>query len=191
MKKLLTLLLCAVMSVTVSSCGKKSENNAAVGTIARLSPDTLLSAQMVSTITGANLKMSEEGVVPDGNGYKVTYVADPIGSADTVSVMVEQFSNTLSADQVWEDYKQYYLPDGAMETVSGVGIEEGKGACNITYPYINIYYRGCYVRISAGSGDSEIQKQLLVNLAANAVTTIRNTIPDGAENNTAQGNVIK
>ncbi len=191
MKKLLTLLLCAVMSVTVSSCGKKSENNAAVGTIARLSPDTLLSAQMVSTITGANLKMSEEGVVPDGNGYKVTYVADPIGSADTVSVMVEQFSNTLSADQVWEDYKQYYLPDGAMENVSGVGIEEGKGACNITYPYINIYYRGCYVRISAGSGDSEIQKQLLVNLAANAVTTIRNTIPDGAENNTAQGHVIK
>lgn len=179
------------MSVTLSSCGKKKEDGAAAGSIARLSPDTLLSAQTVSAITGAELKMSEEGVVPEGNGYKVTYVADPIGSADTVSVMVEQFSNTLSADTVWEDYKQYYLPEGDMETVSGIGIEEGKGACNITYPYINVYYRGCYVRISAGSGDSEIQKQLLVNLAANAVTTIRNTIPEGAENAAASGKVIK
>ena len=186
MKKLFAVFMCAVMTISMSACSKKSETGKGAENIARISPETLLSAETVSGMTGASMVMSEDGVSVDGNGLSVTYVANPIGTADTVSVTVEQFSDTLGVSQVWSDYESNRITRSSdTEFVEGIGED-----CYIAYPFINVYVRGCYVRISAGSGNNDSQKNLLMSLAANAAVTIEQQIPAEAVD-TGADNAIK
>ena len=59
-----------------------------------------------------------------------------------------------------------------MEFIEGIGED-----CYIAYPYINVYDRGCYIRISAGSGNDEAQRELLENLASIAAGEVERVIP--------------
>lgn len=183
MKKLFAIIMSAAIVLSTASCGGKGGNkNNTV--IPRLMPETIMPVETVVQFTGGTMRASDDGLVADGNGTMVTYVTEPIGVADSVSVMIEQFSDTLTTAQVWADYENYRVQRSDSESISGIGTD-----CYIAYPYINVYHKGCYLRIGAGSGSDEYQKQLLINLASNAVAVLDQYIPTGAEN--AAENIIK
>ena len=87
--------------------------------------------------------------------------------------------------QVWSDYESDRIPRADMEFIDGIGED-----CYIAYPFINVYVRGCYLRISAGSGNGENQKNALISLATNAAVTIEQLISAEAVNATTES-VIK
>lgn len=62
-----------------------------------------------------------------------------------------------------------------MQKVDGIGVD-----CYIAYPYINIFDRGCYIRISAGSGSDDGQKNLLTTLGTTAAVALESAIPADA-----------
>lgn len=172
MKRLFAGIICVIMAVVIAGCGGDTQTNGNTGTVQQLSPDSLITAETASSLTGTTMRMTEDGVVNDNGTLTVTYVTDPIGQGDSVSVSIRQFSDTVSSSVIWSDYEQARIKRTDMEYVEGIG-----GACYIAYPYINVYDRGCHIRISAGSGNSENQKNLLINLAATAAIAVENTIP--------------
>ena len=139
----------------------------------------------VSDITGVTMKADKEGVTNDGSARTVVYVPNPIGSADTVTVSIEQFSESVTTNQVWADYENSRIRRKDMEFVEGIGED-----CYIAYPYINVYVRGCFIRISAGSGDNDEQADLLKSLAKSAALKVEGMItPEQVE--AANANVLK
>lgn len=181
MKKILAILMCMAMAFAVTACGGNDKDE-----VARISPDELLTADTVSDITGVTMKVNEDGVTNDGSARTVTYVPNPVGSADPVTVSIEQFSESLTTDQVWADYENSRIRRDDMEFL-GDAIGED---CYIAYPYINVYVRGCYIRISAGSGDSDEQEELLKSLATSAALKVEGLIsPEAVE--AAKANVLK
>jgi hypothetical protein len=181
MKKILALILSVSAAVSLASCGGKT----AVEMPTQLTPDQVISTETASASAGGTLKMSDEGITQDGNKLTVTYVGEPIGSVDAVSIALEQFSDSLSSSQIWKDYETDRVQRADMQFIEGVGQD-----CYIAFPYINVYDRGCYIRISAGSGDSDEQKSLLISLASQAAAAIEQHIsPEAAE--AASDNVIQ
>lgn len=183
MRKIFALLLTMAVSISVASCGGSKVKD--ISEIERISPENLINAENVSAITGITMKMSEDGVTNDGSARSVTYVAEPVGSADPVTIRIEQFSESLTTTQVWTDYENSRIRREDMEFIQGIGQD-----CYIAYPYINVYDRGCFIRISAGSGDNDEQKELLKSLAVAAAIEVERIIP--AETvEAASSNVIK
>lgn len=183
MRKIFALLLTAVMSISIASCG--GSKVAKVSDIERISPDKLITAENVSAIVGVTMQADADGVTNDGSANSITYVADPIGSEDPVTIRIEQFSESLTTTQVWNDYESSRVRREDMEFVEGIGQD-----CYIAYPYINVYDRGCFIRISAGSGDNDKQKELLKNLASAAAIEVERIIPAETAD-AAASNVIK
>lgn len=175
MKKTIAAALCAVMLMGLTGCGGGGETQETETEIPRISPDSLISAETASTAAGATLKMSSDGIETDGNEMTVTYVADPIGSHDGVSVSIDQFSDTRSSSDIWQEYENERVLRTDAEMVSGIGAD-----CYVAYPYIHIYDRGCHITISAGSGSDEGQKALLTNLGTTAAMALEAVIPEDA-----------
>lgn len=171
MKKIYAIIVSVVLVVAMSSCGKGSKV-VDVSKIERIAPDQLVTVEAVSTITGVDMKVDDNGVTTDGNATSVTYVSEEAYAGDPVTIRVEQFSQSLSINQVWNDYENTRIYRGDMEFIEGIGED-----CYLAYPNINIYDRGCYVRISAGSGDDEAQRELLENLASIAAGEVERLIP--------------
>lgn len=171
MKKICAILACLALSVSMTACGGKS-GVPDISEIERIAPDKLATVEAVSTLTGVDMEIDENGVTTDGNASSVTYVADPAYSGDPVTIRIEQFSESLTATQVWNDYENSRIYRGDMEFVENIGED-----CYIAYPYINVYDRGCYIRISAGSGDDTEQRELLENLASIAAGEVERVIP--------------
>ncbi len=171
MKKLSVILAAVSMSVALAACGGGS-SAPDVSELEKISPDQLVTVEAVSTITDVNMKVDENGVTTDGNASSVTYVSDPAYSGDPVTIRIEQFSESLTSKQVWDDYENSRIYREDMEFIEGIGED-----CYIAYPYINVYDRGCYIRISAGSGNDEAQRELLENLASIAAGEVERVIP--------------
>ena len=184
MKKLCAVLACLAVSVSMSACGKNSKVPD-VSELEKIAPDQLVTVDAVSTITGVDMEIDENGVTTDGNGSSVTYVSDPAYSGDPVTIRIEQFSESLTTTQVWDDYENSRIYRGDMEFIEGIGED-----CYIAYPYINVYDRGCYIRISAGSGDDAQQRELLETLASIAAGEVERVIPQETYD-MATSNVIK
>ncbi len=180
MKKFLAIIMCMAMALSVTACGGKDKDE-----VARINPDELLTADTVSDITGVTMKVNEDGVTNDGSARTVIYIPSPLGASDPVSVSIEQFSESLTTDQIWANYENARLRRDDMEFVEGIGED-----CYIAYPYINVYVRGCYIRISAGSGDGDEQADLLKSLATSAALKTEGLItPEQVE--AANANVLK
>ena len=187
-KRLISGIVCTAMTFALASCGggeTEQQNNNNIAAISRISPDTLITVETAASIANNTMRMSDEGIVDDGKTLTVTYVSEPIGQGDSVSVSIEQFSDTLSTSDVWNDYEYNRITRSDQINVDGIG-----SACYIAFPYINVYTRGCYIRISAGSGNDENQKNTLINLAAAAAVAVENAIPSEAVGNSSD-NVIR
>ena len=181
MKKLFSIILCAVLALSAASCGKKKA--AKMPDI--ISPDALITAMDATEVTGTQMTMTSEGVQNDGSARNVKYVAAQTGATEPVTVQIEQFSDALSTTQVWSDYENSRLTRSDMEFVNGVGED-----CYIAYPFINVYDRGCFIKISAGAGDSDAQRDMLINLAKRAIAVLETQVSPEAVAE-ASDNVIK
>lgn len=186
MKKIVSALLCLCMAITMTACGKKSDDSGAAkqGNIELISPDTLITAETATIAAGVDMKADGE-VVLDGIARSITYVTDERGAGDPISIRIEQFSDSLTVNQVWSDYENNRVRRSDSEFVQGIGED-----CYIAYPYICVFDRGCFIKITAGSGDGQEQRECLVSLATQAATAIENLISEDAVND-AKGNVIK
>ena len=184
MKKICSIFAAFALTALISSCAGSS-SAPHVSEVEKISPDTLVTVEAVSTLTGVDMKIDSNGVTTDGNVTSVTYVADPAYSGDPVTISIEQFSESLTTKQTWNDYENSRIYRGDMEFVEGIGED-----CYVAFPYINIYDRGCYVRISAGSGDNDEQRQLLEDLASIAAGEVERVIPIETYNEATE-NVIK
>ncbi len=184
MKKICTMAVCLAMAFSMASCGKNSAIKD-ISEIERISPDKLISAETVSDITGVTMVADSDGIVSEGSTKSITYVSDTDEPEDPVTIQIEQFSESLSTNQVWTDYESSRVRREDMEFITGIGED-----CYVAYPYINVYDRGCFIRISAGSGDNGKQRELLERLAVCAVQELEKIIPaETAE--AASSNVIK
>lgn len=183
MKRIGTVLAVAAAVLSVTACGGKSGTD--ISKIEKIAPDNLVTVEAVSTLTGIDMKVDENGVTTDANASSVTYVSEKEYEGDPVTVRIEQFSESLTATQVWDDYENSRIYRSDMEFIDGIGED-----CYIAYPYINVYDRGCYIRICAGSGDDGNQRELLETMATIAAGEVERVIPVETYES-ATGNVIK
>lgn len=184
MKKLLSILMCISLAVSVTACGKQSDGTKATGSIEIISPDTVITAEMASNAAGVNMVMDGD-VEYDGSARTVTYLPENVGEADPISIRIEQFSDSLTTDQVFNDYEINRIKRTDREYIGGIGIE-----AYIAYPYICVFDRGCFIKIMAGSGNSQVQKDMLVNLATQAAEYVESRITE-KDASSSTGNVIK
>lgn len=167
--KILALISGTVIAVSLTACGSGSGKNAEMP--AQLSPDTVLTVMMAAQSNGGTMDLSPEGIVAEGNMLTATYLGVPLGSVDPVSISIEQFSNSLSTSQVWDDYENDRLMRPDMQFIDGIGQD-----CYIAFPYICVFDRGCYIKITAGSGNDDGQKATLISLASQAAAQIEAAI---------------
>lgn len=184
MKRIFALLSCAAIIVTAASCGKSSERKV-LESVERISPDMLITQEFASDEVGVTMVMTDDGITSEGKTQSVTYMPETLGAADPITITIEQFSESLTVQQVCDDYANDRDRRPDLQLLPGIGTE-----CYVAYPYIGIYDRGCYIKISAGSGGGEEQMNMLINLASQAVTVVEQTISDEAVN-AAEGDVIK
>lgn len=186
MRKFFSVMAAAAIALSLTACGENAESPKK-SAVPVLNPDSVLSLASASSATGSSLVLSDDGIVNDNGMITCTYVANPIGSADPVSVGIMQFSDSVSAQQVWNAYEDARVYRTDMEFVQGIGED-----CYIAYPFICVYDRGCYIRISAGSGNTQDQKNMLINLATAAASAVESAIPeDAAELSSSSENVIQ
>ncbi len=185
MKKILAIISAAAAALSLAACGGNGNSGGAVEMPAQLSPENILTVEMAANSNGGTMELSSDGIVSEGNKLTATYVGVPLGSVDTVSISLEQFNSSLSSSQIWTEYELERLTREDAQLIDGVG-----QACYIAFPYICVYDRGCYIRISAGSGNDDAQKQVLINLASQALTQLEAAItPEQAA--AASDNVIQ
>lgn len=186
MKKICIIMASLALVTSMSACGGKTKAPG-VSELEKISPDQLVTVEAVSTITGVDMIVDEEGVTTDGDATSVTYVPKEAYSDYPVTISIEQFSESLTPEQVWYHYENSRIYRGVEgeEILQGIGEEY-----HIAYPFINVYDRGCFIRISAGEGSGSEQKELLENLASIAAGEVERVIPEETYN-VAKSNVIK
>lgn len=152
------LLVCAFLGAC--SGGEKAPAQTPASPIVVI-PSAVLSINEVCSATGAQL-VQEGGIEQeDGTSY-VLYRGEPWGSADTVKVSIEQYSDSVTKDSVKKKFDDARAKRTLAEDVEGVE------NCFVAFPTAYYYNDGYYIRITAGSGDTEEQKKLLTMLIKTA-----------------------
>lgn len=162
MKKLLLVIASLTLTIMMCSCGGPFSKSAPKP-IPVVDPSTLITADDVAAMTGYYPVLSGGAVKYDGNTATALYVSDPLGQ-DPVEITVQQYNEEVPVVNVWYAYDTDHAYRSSAENVENLGEN-----AYIAFPSINIYDRGCYIRITAGSGSDENQRNLLLNLAYTAI----------------------
>ena len=93
---------------------------------------------------------------------------------------IVQFKDGFSKDDVWSKYESGRIKRSSAKVVTGIGQD-----AYIAYPFINIYDRGCYIKIAAGSGSDDGQSNLLQKIGSKAVENLEKII--SSDNDAASG----
>ena len=163
MKKILFAFATLASVIALCSCGGGLFSKAPPTPIPVVDPSTLITAEDVAAIAGYYPVLEGGAVKYDGNTATALYVSDPMGQ-DPVEITVQQYNEQVPVVNVWYDYDTDRAYRSTAEEVADIG-----ETAFIAFPSINVYDRGCYVRITAGSGSDEIQRNLLLNLAYTAI----------------------
>ena len=164
MKKLLFVLAALIGTMMLCSCGGGGPfSKATPAPIPVVDPSALITADDVAAITGYVPVLDGGAVQYDGNKATALYVSSPLGQ-DPVEISVQQYNEEIPVVNVWYDYDTDRAYRSSAEQITNLGEN-----AYIAFPSINIYDRGCYVRITAGSGADENQRNLLLNLAYIAI----------------------
>lgn len=153
-----------ISAMLMCGCNKKET------VIPPVMPTDIITKEDAEAAIGGNyeLKLNYDAVVCiDDNSYKASYIAEPIGSGDPVFVTVTSPSESLPESSVKELYKSGYEGRTKKKKVEGLGEE-----AYIAFPSINIYQNGYYIVITAGSGDTQEQIDLLISLGKTAVENL-------------------
>ena len=173
-KKILLIVSSILVIIGLCSCGKGGGlfSSPTPTPIPVVSPTDVLPAAEVAEFVGYEPQL--DGEVTDKDHTKTAvYVSNPVGQSDSVTVKVTQFGEGFTKDDVWNRYDNGRVKRSSAEMVEGIGND-----AYIAIPSIHIYDRGCEIIISAGSGSSDEQKNLLKRLGERAVLNFENIITE-------------
>lgn len=174
MKKLLFTAACLICIIMLASCDNSLPFFAqpTPSPVPRLNASEILTADTVIAYAGFEPVLDGGAATEDGNKTSALYRTEPVGQADTVEITIMQYDESTSIEDVWNSYAE----DKAARTTAEEITELGENAY-IAFPSINIYDRGCYIKITAGSGSDDAQRNLLIYLAREAVAKFESIWP--------------
>ncbi|MBP3362085.1 MAG: hypothetical protein J6N52_14645 [Clostridia bacterium] len=158
------ILILAISAMLMCGCDKKEV------VVPPVMPTDIISEEDAKAAIGGKyeLKLNYDAVVSiNDNSYKASYLAEPLGSGDPVFVTVTSPSEELPESSVKELYESGYEGRTKKKKVEGLG-----NAAYIAFPSINIYQNGYLIVITAGSGDTQEQIDLLISLGKTAVENL-------------------
>jgi hypothetical protein len=177
MKKLLLIISTLLIVLGLCSCGGDSGLFAAATPtpIPEVNPLDLLSAEDVYNGIGYAYAPVLDGdtYVRDGNKATATYRSEQLGQGDPVIISVTQFNETVSKETVWYEYDYDRVMRSSAEAISNLGED-----AFLAFPTIHVYDRGCHIEITAGSGDTDDQRNMLINFATTAVAKFETIMPE-------------
>ncbi len=156
-----TILLLSVL--ITAGCGKKDAD------VPPVKPTDIISeAEAEFAVGGADLSLEFDAVVDLGNNtYKATYLTNPLGEGDPVIVKVVYPSPELTDGDIKNKFNNGYTSRINKRKIEGIG-----ESAYVAFPTLNIYDRGHIITVTAGSGDTQKQLDLLINLGKTAVTNL-------------------
>ncbi|MGN0150762.1 MAG: hypothetical protein ACI4C7_11020 [Clostridia bacterium] len=177
MKKLLMVFSTLLIIIGLCSCGGGGGGLFSSPTptpIPEINPLDILSAEDVYAGIGyAYAPVLEGGTfIRDGNKATATYRSEPIGQGDPVIITITQFNESVTKESVWYEYDYDRVMRTSAEIVQGLGED-----AFLAFPSIHVYDRGCHIEITAGSGSTDEQRNLLINLATTAVSKFETLMP--------------
>jgi len=169
MKKIILILLSAVLSISLCSCGEKQEYKTTVA------PSELLSAEELTPYIGYTPVMTEQ---ISRRVCEAVFVSEPLGEYDSVTVRVYQKNQLMSQEKIKEYFDECKKMRSDAFSIESLGVE-----AFIAYPSIHCYIDGYHIQITAGSGGDNLQKALLMNLAKLSLENFTNLTGISAETN--------
>ncbi len=174
MKKLLLVVVSIFIMLAVSACGGKENAEQTQKTIEQIDPVNVLTANDVYEALNFEYVPVVDGgvIVHEDNTSKATYVSDPKGQNDSVEVMITQMTDKISAEVVRAQYEESKAKRSDTIEIANLG-----ESAYIAFPSMYVYDRGCIIKITAGSGNSSEQQNLLIALATKAITNFEKLVP--------------
>lgn len=154
MKKLLVFLISLIL--LLYGCSSKNQSDKK-----QLLPSELL------TISDVSPYLDYEPVLTQETSRRVStaiYQSEPKGKGYPVIVKIYQENGLVSKDKV----KSYFDECKNMRSDS-FDVSLDANAAFIAYPTLHYYVDGYHIEITAGSGNNDLQKVLLTNLAKKSI----------------------
>lgn len=170
MKKILLIFAAVSCALMMAACGL-TKNEPVI--IPDVDPTALITLEDVAAATGYQPVLDGGAVKHDGNTAKALYRSEPIGQGDVIEITVTQYNDNTPIENVWYAYDT----DRSLRLSAEEVAELGESAY-IAFPSINIYDRGCYVKLTAGSGSDDNQRNLLLSLARTAISRLEEIMPE-------------
>ena len=176
MKKISLIIITLIATLGLCSCSGSVAGLFAPATpipIPDINPLDVLGAEDVYVALNYSYAPVLDGdtYIRDGNVATATYRSEPIGQ-DPVIITITQHTSSVSKETVWYGYDYDRVMRSSAEMISDLGED-----AFIAYPSIHVYDRGCHIQITAGSGDTPEQRNLLINLAQTAVAKFEAIMP--------------
>ncbi len=169
MRKTFLFLTGAILAVIcLCACNNSSDNGKASATptpIPQISPEEVLPLE--SAVSAVGYELVSDGETEEDGVRSVLYRTEPIGKKDVVKVTVRQFSETVSKQEITDEFYAAKESRPSAETIASVGED-----AFLAFPSIHIYKDGRYVEITAGSGADDTQRELLISLGRTAAGNI-------------------
>lgn len=175
MRKLLLIFSCVIITMGLCSCGNGGNpSQPASETIPEVNPIEIITPEDVYAAVNYAYAPVLDGdtYVRDGNKATAFYRSEPIGQ-DPVIVEITQYTDTVSREDVWYGYDTDRIKRSTAESISELGED-----AFIAFPSIHVFDRGCHIKITAGSGNTEEQRSTLLSLAQTAVSRIEAVMPE-------------
>ena len=162
MRKALLLLVAATVCL-LFGCSKEKDEPTPV------KPTDIISESDAETAVGGHdLSLEHNAVIDMGNNtLKVSYYPEPLGSFDPVTVVVTYPGGDLTENDIKDLYTESYLLRDNKKKIRGIG-----AGAFVAFPAISIYEDGHLIKITAGSGDTKEQLDLLLSLGQTAVDNL-------------------
>lgn len=173
MKKFLLILTAVLMTVGLCSCGD-TQPNKANEPIPEVNPVEIITPEDVyAAINYAYAPVLDgDTYTRDANKATAFYRSEPIGQ-DPVIVEITQYTDSVPKENVWYEYDNDRIKRSSAEAIPELGED-----AFIAFPSIHVFDRGCHIKITAGSGNTEEQRNTLLTLAQTAVSRIEAVMPE-------------
>ena len=159
-------LFCSLLIITLLIFCGCSKNKSDVPPVKPT--DIISEAEAELALGGIDLMLEFDGVVDLGdNTYKITYLPTPLGSNDPIIVKVIYPAADINEGDIKSLYNQAYASRVNKRKIEGMG-----ESAYVAFPSLNILYKGHFVTITAGSGDTQKQLDLLLSLGKTAVNNL-------------------